>query len=252
MKIIIIEDELPAFKRLTKLVKAYDSEIEILGHADSIATAITLIKEFPQANLALMDIELADGQSFEIFKQIEVPFPIIFTTAYDEYALKAFKVNSIDYLLKPIDPEELKQAFAKLEKIQHTQNGINIQQLLANLKQNDAVPYKQRFLVKLGQKLISVPISEIAFFNASDKVVYLHNKENKRFIIDSTLDELESMLDPLQFFRINRQYLANLNAIETISTYFNGKLKLQLKPSVEDEVLVSRERATEFKNWLNQ
>jgi DNA-binding LytR/AlgR family response regulator len=252
MKIIIIEDEQPAFKRLTKLVKAYDAEIEILGHADSIATAITLIKEFPHADLALMDIELADGQSFEIFKQIEVPFPIIFTTAYDEYALKAFKVNSIDYLLKPIEPEELKQAFAKLEKLQQPQNGINIHQLLSSFKQKDAVVYKQRFLVKLGQKLISVPISEIAFFNASDKVVYLYNNENKRFIIDSTLDELEGMLDPLQFYRINRQYLANLNAIDTISTYFNGKLKLHLKPSVEEEVLVSRERATEFKNWLNQ
>jgi DNA-binding LytR/AlgR family response regulator len=252
MKIIIIEDEQPAFKRLTKLVKAYDAEIEILGHADSIATAITLIKEFPHADLALMDIELADGQSFEIFKQIEVPFPIIFTTAYDEYAVKAFKVNSIDYLLKPIEPEELKQAFTKLEKLQQPQNGINIHQLLSSFKQKDAVVYKQRFLVKLGQKLISVPTSEIAFFNASDKVVYLYNKENKRFIIDSTLDELEGMLDPLQFYRINRQYLANLNAIDTISTYFNGKLKLHLKPSVEEEVLVSRERATEFKNWLNQ
>ena len=118
--------------------------------------------------------------------------------------------------------------------------------------QKDAVAYKQRFLVKLGQKLISVLTSEIAFFNASDKVVYLYNKENKRFIIDSTLDELESMLDPLHFFRINRQYIAKLEAIDTISMYFNGKLKLQLKPNVEEEVLVSRERASEFKNWLNQ
>jgi two-component system, LytTR family, response regulator LytT len=251
MKIIIIEDELPALKRISKLVKDILPKAEILGTADTIEGAVSLFKTFPDAQLALMDIELADGQSFEVFNRVEVKIPIIFTTAYDEFALKAFKVNSIDYLLKPIDAEELKQALDKLSRLQQVSPSLNLNQLLQSINQK-STEYKQRFLVKMGQKYLSIGLSEIAYFHASEKLVYLVTKEQRKYIIDYTLDELEQMVDPHLFFRLNRQYLSHIESIESISSYFNGKLKIQLKPVVAEEILVSRERASDFKQWLNQ
>jgi DNA-binding LytR/AlgR family response regulator len=252
MKLIIIEDELPALRRLSKMLLELMPETEILGSADTIDGAVALFQQHKDAQLALMDIELADGQSFEIFNRIAVHIPIIFTTAYDEFALKAFKVNSIDYLLKPIDPDELKQALEKFKKLQTPSNTVNLQELLVSFNQKTEANFKQRFLVKMGQKYLSINISEVAFFNANEKVVYLVTKDQKKYIIDYTLDELEGMVEPKAFFRLNRQYLSKIDAIESISSYFNGKLKIQLNPNVVDEVLVSRERASEFKQWLNQ
>ncbi len=252
MKLIIIEDELPALRRLSKMLLELMPEAEILGSADTIDGAVALFQQHKDAQLALMDIELADGQSFEIFNRIAVHIPIIFTTAYDEFALKAFKVNSIDYLLKPIDPDELKQALEKFKKLQTTSNTVNLQELLVSFNQKTEANFKQRFLVKMGQKYLSINISEVAYFNANEKVVYLVTKDQKKYIIDYTLDELEGMVEPKAFFRLNRQYLSKIDAIESISSYFNGKLKIQLNPNVVDEVLVSRERASEFKQWLNQ
>jgi DNA-binding LytR/AlgR family response regulator len=252
MKLIIIEDELPALRRLSKMLLELMPEAEILGSADTIDGAVALFQQHKDAQLALMDIELADGQSFEIFNRIAVHIPIIFTTAYDEFALKAFKVNSIDYLLKPIDPDELKQALEKFKKLQSPSNTVNLQELLVSFNQKTEANYKQRFLVKMGQKYLSINISEVAFFNANEKVVYLVTKDQKKYILDYTLDELEGMVEPKAFFRLNRQYLSKIDAIVNISSYFNGKLKIQLNPNVVDEVLVSRERASEFKQWLNQ
>jgi len=252
MKLIIIEDELPALRRLSKMLLELMPEAEILGSADTIDGAVALFQQHKDAQLALMDIELADGQSFEIFNRIAVHIPIIFTTAYDEFALKAFKVNSIDYLLKPIDPDELKQALEKFKKLQSPSNTVNLQELLVSFNQKTETNFKQRFLVKMGQKYLSINISEVAYFNANEKVVYLVTKDQKKYIIDYTLDELEGMVEPKAFFRLNRQYLSKIDAIESISSYFNGKLKIQLNPNVVDEVLVSRERASEFKQWLNQ
>ncbi len=252
MKLIIIEDELPALRRLSKMLLELMPEAEILGSADTIDGAVALFQQHKDAQLALMDIELADGQSFEIFNRIAVHIPIIFTTAYDEFALKAFKVNSIDYLLKPIDPDELKQALEKFKKLQSPSNTVNLQELLVSFNQKTEANFKQRFLVKMGQKYLSINISEVAYFNANEKVVYLVTKDQKKYIIDYTLDELEGMVEPKAFFRLNRQYLSKIDAIESISSYFNGKLKIQLNPNVVDEVLVSRERASEFKQWLNQ
>jgi DNA-binding LytR/AlgR family response regulator len=252
MKLIIIEDELPALRRLSKMLLELMPETEILGSADTIDGAVALFQQHKDAQLALMDIELADGQSFEIFNRIAVHIPIIFTTAYDEFALKAFKVNSIDYLLKPIDPDELKQALEKFKKLQTPSNTVNLQELLVSFNQKTEANFKQRFLVKMGQKYLSINVSEVAFFNANEKVVYLVTKDQKKYIIDYTLDELEGMVEPKAFFRLNRQYLSKIDAIVNISSYFNGKLKIQLNPNVVDEVLVSRERASEFKQWLNQ
>ncbi len=252
MKLILIEDELPALRRLSKMLLELMPEAEILGSADTIDDAVALFQQHKDAQLALMDIELADGQSFEIFNRIAVTIPIIFTTAYDEFALKAFKVNSIDYLLKPIDPDELKQALEKFKKLQTPSNSVNLQELLVSFNQKTEANFKQRFLVKMGQKYLSINISEVAYFNANEKVVYLVTKDQKKYIIDYTLDELEGMVEPKAFFRLNRQYLSKIDAIESISSYFNGKLKIQLNPNVVDEILVSRERASEFKQWLNQ
>lgn len=198
---------------------------------------------------------MADGQSFDIFNRTEVHSTIIFTTAYDEYALKAFKVNSIDYLLKPVRQEDLTKALDKFKALQSTnanaESRINIEKLLTELRQTHTPKnYRERFLVKQGQKLITVEASDIAFMYAEDRVNFIKNKNGQKFIIDYTLDELETQLDPAIFFRLNRQFIAQVKSIESVHPYFNGKLKIHLKPAVEEEVLVSREKASDFKAWM--
>lgn len=254
MKLIIIEDEIPALNRITKLVKELNRDIEIIGTADSIEAAVQLIESNAEIDLALMDIELADGQSFEIFKQTTLRFPVIFTTAYDEFAMKAFKVNSIDYLLKPVDQHELSAAFEKYSSLyHHKESGIQqIDSLLKALKENKNETYKERFLVKTGTRLLSVHQDEIAWFQASEKLVFLQMFSGNKYVIDYSLDELSGLLNPKDFFQLNRQFITSIKSIQDIHTYFNGKLKIQLQPKVEEDVLVSRERASEFKNWLDR
>jgi DNA-binding LytR/AlgR family response regulator len=253
LKLLIVEDETPALNRITKLVNELQMDIDIVGTADSIESAVNYIESNKKIDLALLDIELADGQSFEIFKHTKVDFPVIFTTAYDEFAMKAFKVNSIDYLLKPVDQNELKSAFEKYELLFAKKESGNqkIEELLAALKLDTKNEFKERFLIKSGSRLISVNTSEIAWFQASDKLVYLQMNSGNKYVIDYSLDELNTLLNPKEFFQLNRQFLASIKSIKDIHTYFNGKLKLSLNPSVEEEVIVSRERASEFKNWLD-
>lgn len=253
MKIIIIEDETPALNRIKKMVLEVEPTIEILATADSIEQSVQVIEKHQGAiDLILMDIELADGQSFEIFNLIEVKSPVIFTTAYDEFALKAFKVNSIDYLLKPISKEELKAAIQKFKSIQKSSDNVEV---LKNMLSHITAPknnFKERFLVKLGERLISVATNEIAYFLSKDKLTYLITKNNNKYVVDYTLEELGNMLDRKHFFQINRQFIVAINSITNIHNYFNGKLKIQLVPVVEEEVIVSRERASDLKIWLNQ
>lgn len=253
LNLLIIEDETPALNRITKLVKELAMEINIIGTADSIESAVNIIESTAKIDLALMDIELADGQSFEIFKQCKVSFPVIFTTAYDEFAMKAFKVNSIDYLLKPVDSVELQAAFEKYKTLfLNKESGEQqIENLLKALRTNSKESYKERFLVKTGSRLISIHVDEIAWFQASDKMVYLQMFSGNKYVIDYSLDELISLLNPKNFFQLNRQFIGSLKSIKDIHTYFNGKLKISLVPTIEEEVLVSRERAAEFKNWLD-
>ncbi|MES2560545.1 MAG: LytTR family DNA-binding domain-containing protein [Bacteroidota bacterium] len=254
MNIVIIEDEAPALARIRKLVKEVDYTINILATADSIESAVVVFEKYGQIDFALMDIELADGQSFEVFNRVTVKCPVIFTTAYDEFALKAFKVNSIDYLLKPIDVEDLKRAISKLKVLRSAQvvpdYKTELQTLLAGFKA-ESTSYKSRFLIKTGTRLISVPVEQIAYFQAADKLVYAYTDQGNKHIIDYTLEELMKALDPLIFFQLNRQFVANVKSIQSVHTYFNGKLKLELKPSFAEEVIVSRERAGEFKHWLD-
>lgn len=253
MKILIIEDELPAAKRLEKMVHRFIEDAEILAKLDSVETAVDWLQTFPKPDLIFMDIQLADGLSFDIFTQTEIQSPIIFTTAYDQYTLKAFKVNSVDYLLKPIDPEELNQALQKFKKhyfnqqVSYDQNLI--EQLLHSVTKQD---YKERFLVKTGQHLQHISVDNIAYFYSEDGMVYLQTQINKRYVVDYTLDHLARLLDPNSFFRINRKFITNVSSIQKIHTYFNSRLLLELQPKISDEVIVSRDRVGDFKRWLDK
>lgn len=255
MKVIFVEDEIPALNRIKKLVLQLVPHAEILGSADSIEGAVNLFKSKPDVDLAFMDIELADGQSFDIFNQVNITCPIIFTTAYNEYAIKAFKVNAIDYLLKPIDEVELQRAITKFETMNRHGPVVDYKTQFAALLSEFKPPvtnYKSRFLIKTGTRLLSIPVEDIQLFQASDKVVYLYTKQNQKHIVDYSLEELSSILAPELFFQLNRQLIAQINSIKSIHTYFNGKLKVELAVGLDEEVLVSRERASEFKAWLDK
>ncbi len=252
MNILLIEDEAPAAKRLQKLILESQAAATITATIDSVEMAVKWLRNFPPPDLIFMDIQLADGLSFDIFTQVKVASPIIFTTAYDQYTLKAFKVNSVDYLLKPIDPTELTSAFDKyhrLYKEEQTYDVALIKQMIEGMTQKT---YKERFLVKQGQQLNYVSIQEIAYFFADEGLVYAQRKSGKKCHIDYSLDQLEELLQPDCFFRINRKMIIHLEAIDKIHTYFNSRLKLELKPTQTDEVIVSRERVGDFKRWLDR
>lgn len=254
MKIALIEDEAPALNRLKKMIQSVLPQADFVATADSIESAVKLFRTHTTLDLVFMDIELADGQSFELFHQVEITCPVVFTTAYDEFAIKAFKVNAVDYLLKPIDKDELRTAIEKCSKHQKesVDYSLQLKELLASMKADVQVSYKNRFLIRNGSKLLSIPVEDILLFHAADKLVYAHTKQQQKLVIDYTLDELIDQLDPKYFFQLNRQFIAHVSSIKSIHTYFNGKLKVELTRFEEEEVLVSRERASEFKQWLNQ
>lgn len=257
MKVLIIEDETLAAKRIRKMVEELEENIEIIGITDSIESSVTFLKNNTHPDLILMDIELADGQSFEIFNQVEVKSTIIFTTAYDEYAIRAFKVNSIDYLLKPITQEDLKRGIDKYKNWVGANHDISapkidLDSIVMALREQNVQAYKRRFLVKQGQKFIPLEIQDIAYFYTEDKVSFIKTLSDQRYVVDHSLDELEQLLDPVYFFRANRQFIVSPKSLEGIHNHFNGKLKINLKPSISEEVYVSRERAADFKTWLGE
>lgn len=254
MKVLIIEDELPAARRLRNLIEEIDASIEIIEVIDSIESAVKWLNSHQTPEMIFMDIQLADGLSFEIFDKVTIQSPVVFTTAFDEYALKAFKVNSIDYLLKPIDKDELAKSIEKFKNLkqqfsENAQPNLHFENLLTSLKLNQKF-YKNRFLVKLGDRLIPVQTEEIAYFQADEKIVLLITRENKKYAIDYTLDALESQLNPKEFYRINRKFISHFQAIKSINNYFNGKLKIHLLPEIKEEITVSREKSSHFKEWL--
>lgn len=254
MRVLIIEDESLAAKRIMKMVNEQEPDFVIEGVMDSIESSVAWLNANPHPDLILMDIELADGQSFEIFNQVDVTSTIIFTTAYDEFAIRAFKVNSIDYLLKPIDADELKRSFDKFKEIHKssiTSPKLDLDMIVTALRGKQQV-YKQRFLVKQGQRLIPIDMHEIAFFYTEDKVSFIKTFGEQRYIVDHSLDELELLLDPNFFFRANRQYIVSPKCLDGIHSHFNGKLKINMKPTNNDEVFVSREKAADFKKWLGE
>src|SRR5687767_5879589 len=258
MKVLIIEDEELAVKKLRKTLESVDSSAEVVGVADSIRSSVNWLEQNPSPDLILMDIELADGQSFEIFNLIEVKSPVIFTTSYDEYALKAFKVNSVDYLLKPIQKDELEASISKFRSLQKVFNGrtseeLQITTLVKELQQTlQHKEYRKRFLVKHMQKLVSIEVDRIAYFFSDDRLTFFKTTDDKKYVIDYTIDEIENMVDSHQFFRINRGFLVSVKSIDQINDYFGNRLKLNLKPGIEKEALVSREKVTPFKDWMGK
>ncbi len=256
MKVIIIEDEAPALRRLEKLLRELDPEIEIVATFDSISSTVSFLKNQPTIDLILSDIQLADGLSFEIFQQVKVETPIIFTTAFDEYAIRAFKVNSIDYLLKPIDIELLSVSLEKYRSLQKNTPTPDLQPILQQLLQNihtpQPKPFRQRFLVSHRDTFMSISVDEVAYFYSENKLTYLVCHTGKKYVIPDTLEELESTLDPHVFFRANRQFLISQSAIQQIVTHFGGKLKLVIEPQIQEEIFVSREKAGILKEWLNR
>jgi DNA-binding LytR/AlgR family response regulator len=254
MKALIIEDEYPAAERLEKLLHKADASIEVLTTLDSIESALRWFPVHPIPDLIFSDIQLSDGLSFEIFDQVMVKSPVIFTTSYDEYALKAFQVRSIDYLLKPIKPQELERALLKFSEMRQEvplqDHTLKLESLLDTLRLGTEKKYKTRFLVKQQDQLIPVSQEQMAYFFTSNEMVCLVCTDGKQFLVDYTLEELEKLLDPALFFRLNRQFIASMPSIARIHTYFNGKLKLELNPQALQEVLVSREKAAFFKEWV--
>jgi len=250
MNVIIIEDEKPSARRLQRMLKALKVEIEIMLH--SVEESIEWFQNNKHPDLIFLDIQLSDGLSFEIFEAIDIKSAIIFTTAYDEYALKAFKLNSIDYLLKPIDDEELAEAVNKYKdrsniKQSFTLDFNDIKKLLVNPIDRE---YKKRFSIKVGQHLKLINIEDIECFYSENKGTYLYTKEGRNYLLDTTLEQLEDELEPQTFFRINRKFFVNINAIKDMISYTNSRLQIKLNSYIEQDVIVARERVKDFKAWL--
>ncbi|HET8838234.1 MAG TPA: LytTR family DNA-binding domain-containing protein [Flavobacteriaceae bacterium] len=248
MNVVIIEDEKPSARRLQRLLEK--EKLNVLQLLHSVREAVEWFKSNPQPDLIFLDIQLSDGLSFEIFEQIDLKSAIIFTTAYDEYALKAFKLNSVDYLLKPIDEEELLRAIEKY-KNRIFETPINLKDIHRFLDtENTNKSFKTRFSIKVGQHLKVFSAEEIACFYSENKGTYLNTIDNRNYLMETTLENLELEVSPEQFFRANRKFLINLAAIQDIISYSNSRLKIRLKEFKDAEIIVSRERVRDFKNWL--
>ena len=246
MKVLIVEDEKPAARRLERLLEK--AGIFVTATLTSVEEGIQWFRQNPHPDLILLDIQLSDGLSFEIFEQVEINSAIIFTTAYDEYALKAFKLNSVDYLLKPIDEEELETALAKFRNNHSGTEQLKLEEIKALLSGSD--PYKKRFTISVGQHLRIIETEDIVCFYSKNKATYLHTRENRSYLIDHSLEKLESLLNPKDFYRVNRKFILNLKCIEDIITHANQRFLIKLKYFNDEKIIVSRERVKGFKDWL--
>lgn len=246
MKYIILEDERLAANRLKELVKEIRPDYKWILTLDSVESAVNSLPAMA-VDLIFMDIQLADGLSFDIFDQVRIDTPIIFTTAYDEYAIKAFKANSIDYLLKPIDPDELQVAIEKYER-QNGQSNSHVDQLIRSLQPTG----KERFVVKVGEHLRTVETSGLQLIYSQDKGTYLFTKDGRKYLVDYTMDKVEDLLDKTQFFRVSRKFIVNLNYIKDIIAFTNSRLEIKVDHFDEEQVIVARERVNDFKEWLDR
>ena len=254
MKTIIIEDEKPAARLLQRKLEKLDIEVGVMLH--SVEEALDWFSKNEHPDLIFLDIQLSDGLSFEIFEKVEIKSAVIFTTAYDEYALRAFKLNSIDYLLKPIDEDDLEVAVSKFKARLPKQEtgsrdfGMDFEQIKKMLSNPFEKNYKKRFTVKIGQHLKVIATDEIECFFSENKGTYLHTFDNRNYLIETTLELLEQELDPAAFYRVSRKFIVPLKAIKEIVVYSNSRLKVILPSYKEDEVIVSREKVSDFKNWI--
>ena len=249
-RILLIEDELPAAKRLSKLINDTAPDFEIAQVCDSIESSIQYLNTNLQPDLIFLDVQLGDGLSFDIFKQVDITCPVIFTTAYDEYVFRAFELNSIDYLMKPIHQDALAKSIEKFRKI--SQTSLSDWKFLSTLVDTEKNTFKQRFLVYVGSNLLSVPTSDAAYFYSIERSTFLVSKTGKTYSLDYSLDKIEGMLSPKEFFRVNRQFLVSLSAIKKILVLSKSRMKVALEPTATEDVFVSNGRAHEFRLWLDQ
>jgi DNA-binding LytR/AlgR family response regulator len=250
MRILIVEDEDPAQKRLKKMIAEVIPQAEILDAIGSVASTISWLQTHPMPELIFMDIQLADGRSFDIFKSCKVTAPVIFTTAYDQFAIEAFKVNSIDYLLKPVSKDELQQAYDKLLQLKKSLSPpTDFTEKLRSLENPDKT-YKKRFAIRFGEHIKTIATDDIAYFFTENKINLLCTSDNRKYPVDFNLDQLESLLDPEQFFRINRQFIIGIHAIAEMRAYSKARVNIKLNPACPQETIVSVERSAAFKQWL--
>ena len=251
MKVIIIEDERPAAEKLLKAIQKADPSIEVAAVLNSVKTSVEWLQQNPLPDLLFMDIDLGDGLSFKIFDKINITSPVIFCTAYDEYWQEAFEHNSIDYLLKPVKQDKLEIALNKYDKLkQHF--AASFQQLQQWHRHPADSGYKRRFLVKRGTDYISIKTEDIAYFYAAHKLVCMVDSRNQKFILDQSLAEIEKQVDPTQFYRVNRKYFVQQNAIKKIKSYPKSKLQLELEPPINEDIIISQENVAAFKEWMGQ
>lgn len=251
MKAIIIEDEKPAADKLKKAIQKADPSIEILHVLDSVKNTVDWFRQQQAPELIFMDIELSDGLCFKIFEQVTITSPVIFTTAYDEYWQEAFEHNSIDYLLKPVKQEKLEASLKKYGTLKQY-FAANLQQLLQSQQSPQQTGYKKRFLVKRGADYISVKTEDIAYFHAAHKLVCMVDAKGQKYILDQSLADIEKQLDPGAFYRVNRKYLVQMSSIRRIKSYPKSKLEVEVAPPVNEEIVISQENVSAFKEWMGQ
>jgi two-component system, LytTR family, response regulator len=254
INVLIVEDETPAAEKLERYLQRYSPNIKVKAICDSIESAVAWLKENqPTVELIFMDIQLKDGLSFNIFKEVTVQKPVIFVTAYNEYALDAFKVNSIDYLLKPVTFDDLSASLQKFENLreQMTTNETKLEKIKSLADSTTSKSYKERFMVKVGDHIRSITIDQVLFFFADGRDVYLVTTQLRKFIVDFTLESLEEVLSPKNFFRANRSYIVHIPFIQDVVMYSNSRLKISTQPAWDKEIIVSREKVNEFKEWFD-
>ncbi|GGH64030.1 two-component system LytT family response regulator [Filimonas zeae] len=252
MRVVIIEDERPNILRLKKLLAEIDATIEVVATLDTVTGSVAWFQENEAPDVALMDIRIADGLSFDIFPKVHVPCPVIFTTAYDEYAVRAFKVNSLDYLLKPVEKDDLQQALAKVNVAKEPQDANVLVQQLLELVNKKQPAYRTRFMIPFRDGYKTVNVSEVDFIHYSHTITYLVLKDGNQLPISLTMEELEEQLNPEEFFRVNRQHIIHAGSIDSIQNYSGSKLRIVLKRDPQREIMVSREKVPVFKEWLDK
>lgn len=252
MNVIVIEDEARTARQLERMLKKYDPAIQVVAQLSSVKETVAWFGKNPLPDLVFMDIHLDDGLAFSIFEQIRLTLPIIFTTAYEDYMIKAFKVNSIDYLLKPVVYDELVAALEKFKVIRQSTGLPDLNSFLSFIQKPREPEFKERFMISLGTKIRSIEVADVSYFFSEEKATFLVPKEGASLPVDYSLDQVADILNPTQFFRVNRQFLVARPSIQTIHIYSAGKLKLDLLPIPRHEVLVSQSRITEFKDWLDR
>lgn len=252
IRYLVVEDEQPAARRLIRMIGEMRPDWTLVAQVDSIEDATAVLTQQPAPDLAFLDVQLADGLSFDIFQRIEVPCPVVFTTAYDNYAIKAFRVNGLDYLLKPVEPEGLQQSIERFEESRKKPvQSEDLRELIASISR-ERRDYRRRFLVKTAGRLAFVQVEDMAYCFSEEGSTFITTRKNDRYLIESTIEEIEQELSPEKFFRINRAMIISMDAIHRIEPHFSSRLQLMVQPTFDEEVFVSRQRAAAFKAWLDR